>query len=214
MKHNLVNVEYLMGRKLIHLIFNNIYDLSRTFLRFQEYYECPNPDIRGHFFSLNKYIKWYKTSKRHGKFTYLTDWGGFNFPSTIMTAFKEGGEFYPTLNSYERQLLDLVKDIEGKYYVIGSYNFSGTGRGGAFDHEQTHAMYFFNDEYREKVDSIIESHQDQNEIRLLEKGLLAGGYTEFNLKDEINAYHSGYKGYNKEDLNTKLYNLRQEYLTE
>lgn len=211
MKFGLKNIEYLMDGKLIHLVFDNIYDLSRTFLRFQEYYESPNPKIRGHFFTISQYKKWYKTT-RSGKFTYLTDWGGFNFPSTIMTAFKEGGPFYPTLNKYERQLVKILENIKGKYYVIGSYSHSGKGRGGAFDHEQTHAMYFFDDEYRNKVDEVIDNY-DQEEINEMKKHLLDRGYTEFNLNDEINAYNSGYKG-RKGDLSYELYNLREQHLTE
>jgi len=52
-------------------------------LRFEEYYESPR--FKGRIFTFDEYRKWYvKNSpkgKKTGRFTYYSDWSGFNIPS-------------------------------------------------------------------------------------------------------------------------------------
>jgi hypothetical protein len=88
----------------IHLLtFDNQIDLTSTFLRFQEHYE--SPFFKGKYFTLDEFKEWYiKTSpngKKSGKFTYYTDWGGFNIPSYILKPFYNGA-FNP-LSENEKQ---------------------------------------------------------------------------------------------------------------
>jgi hypothetical protein len=70
--------------KGIYLVrFATQYELSSTFLRFQEHYESPR--FHGRVFSLEEYMDWYAT--RYGNFTYYQDWAGFNVPSTAFRPF-------------------------------------------------------------------------------------------------------------------------------
>ena len=39
--------------------FEESYDLAMTFLRYQEFYECANEDIRGKQFTLLQFMDWY-----------------------------------------------------------------------------------------------------------------------------------------------------------
>ena len=74
-------------RGLIHLEFNSQQDLTSSLLRFQEYYESPK--YRNKPFLFNEFYEWYKKT-RNGKFSYLTDWAGFNFPTSILKVFLNG----------------------------------------------------------------------------------------------------------------------------
>jgi len=78
-------------------------ELTSTFLRFQEFYE--SPEFQGKIFTLQEYKAWY--TKLKGKFSYYTDWGGFNIPSRILESFYKG-KFDP-LSEAEKQFLDMFK---------------------------------------------------------------------------------------------------------
>ena len=58
------------------------WDLANLFMRCQVFYECPNPKIRNHVFTIEEYKEWYtKDFKKNDIFTYGNDWKGFNIPS-------------------------------------------------------------------------------------------------------------------------------------
>ncbi|KAJ9065476.1 hypothetical protein DSO57_1019218 [Entomophthora muscae] len=90
------------------------HELSRAFLRFQEFYE--SPVFRQKYFTLDEFKSWY--IRKFGKFTYETDWIGFNIPSTVFEEF-ESGKMNP-LSSEEIKLLDIVSTKPKPFYIIGS----------------------------------------------------------------------------------------------
>jgi len=204
-------IEFLMGSRLIHFVFNDSEAMCRTFLKFQEFYE--SPEFKGKFFTLNEYIDWYKTTTDTGEFTYYDDWGGFNFPSRILKEFKSGGFFYDGLTPDELFIANVLNMIEGDFYVIAS---SGKINKRVFLHEKTHAIYYFNEEYRNEVNKVIDAF-DKDFIKYSSNALTSRGYDDEFVYDEINAYFStkDFLRFSMDDrgekLAAKLYKLRLKY---
>jgi hypothetical protein len=151
-------------------------ELGRTFIRFQEYYESPNPDFRGKIFTLGVVRQWY--SVKYGADTYHHDWTGFNFPSRILLPFKQG--LFDPLTSEEIELLSLFKYRHDNFYIMGAQN-SATLR-----HELSHALYDSNEKYRNEIDSYIK--KNKRGLAKTRKYILDKGYAEEVLNDEIQAY--------------------------
>jgi hypothetical protein len=151
-------------------------ELGRTFIRFQEYYESPNPDFRGKIFTLGMVRQWY--SIKYGADTYHHDWTGFNFPSRILLPFKQG--LFDPLTVEEIELLNLFKYRHDNFYIMGAQN-SATLR-----HELSHALYDSNEKYRNEIDSYIK--KNKRGLAKTRKYILDKGYAEEVLNDEIQAY--------------------------
>jgi hypothetical protein len=151
-------------------------ELGRTFIRFQEYYESPNPDFRGKIFTLGMVRQWY--SIKYGADTYHHDWTGFNFPSKILLPFKQG--LFDPLTSEEIELLNLFKYRHDNFYIMGAQN-SATLR-----HELSHALYDSNEKYRNEIDSYIK--KNKRGLAKTKKYILDKGYSEEVINDEIQAY--------------------------
>jgi hypothetical protein len=146
-----------------------------TMLRFQEHYESPK--YRGKVFDREEYEDWY--AKTRGKFSYYTDWGGFNFPSRVLQPFLTGA--FDPLTRKERALLDLVRDEIGdaECYVIGCVN----GAAETLDHEIVHGLFTVFPDYRNAVIAAIERHPTDR----LRAKLGKMGYHRDVFDDEINA---------------------------
>jgi len=185
---------------LYFLRFTDHYDMCMTFLRYQEKYESPNPKFRGTHFTIVDFMEWYAKDHK-GVFTYTTDWGGFNVPSTIF----EGNWFYyiPDKNKYDYLMLSVYYDIwhDIKY---GDNSFLTTGKAikanpkfylvGAVDerclnHEIAHGLYFLNPSYKKKMNALIKALPYGVEAKM-HNWLLSMGYTWQVIKDEIQAYFS------------------------
>jgi hypothetical protein len=151
-------------------------ELGRTFIRFQEYYESPNPDFRGKIFTLGVVRQWY--SIKYGADTYHHDWTGFNFPSRILLPFKQG--LFDPLTSEEIELLNLFKYRHDNFYIMGAQN-NATLR-----HELSHALYDSNEKYRNEIDSYIK--KNKRGLAKTRKYILDKGYAEEVINDEIQAY--------------------------
>ncbi|MFC1774812.1 ABC transporter ATP-binding protein [Nanoarchaeota archaeon] len=164
-------------KKIFLLIFENQYEITSTFLRFQEHYE--SPEFRGKIFTLEEYKEWYSTIK--GSFTYYTDWHGFNIPSHILKPFYEG-KFDP-LSEKEKKLLGLFKDKKGKFYIIGIHK--GVPVSSLLNHEIAHGLFYTDEKYKDSVLEIL-SKYDIGDIK--EKLRKSGGYHEDVLDDEVHAY--------------------------
>jgi|SRR3989339_238508 len=160
------------------LIFKNQYDITSTFLRFQEFYESPK--FQGKIFTLEEYKKWYSKLKG-GKFTYYTDWNGFNIPSKVLIPFYEG-KFNP-LSEKEKQILDLFKNDKGKYYIIAIHkrdkNYKET-----LKHEIAHGLFYTQPKYKSVIIKLIKRFK----LEEAKKTLLKAGYSKEVLDDEIQAY--------------------------
>src|SRR6266481_838206 len=101
--------------------FESHYDLCMFFLRYQEFYESPNPKFRGKTFELLDFMEWY-AKDRKGCFTYPIDWGGFNLPSKIISKVHSLG--ITDKNKYDDEMFRLhgrlEKESNGDYYLIGA----------------------------------------------------------------------------------------------
>ena len=151
-------------------------ELGRTFIRFQEYYESPNPDFRGKIFTLGAVRQWY--SVKYGADTYHHDWTGFNFPSRVLLPFKQG--LFDPLTSEEIELLNLFKYRHDNFYIMGAQN-NATLR-----HELSHALYDSNEKYRNEIDSYIK--KNKRGLAKTRQYILDKGYAEEVINDEIQAY--------------------------
>lgn len=171
-----------LTNKIYILEFKTSYNLSSTFLRFQEYYESPK--FKGKIFSLKEFKKWYVINspkgRKTGRFTYYWDWTGFNIPSEALMSFYEG-KFDP-LSEKEKQLLKLFKNVKTRFYVIGVF---GKKYKNILKHEIAHALFYTSPKYRKKVLKIV---SEFNLKKIKKKLLSTKGYNEGILNDEIQAY--------------------------
>jgi hypothetical protein len=151
-------------------------ELGLTFIRFQEYYESPNPDFRGKIFTLGMVRHWY--SVKYGADTYHHDWTGFNFPSRILLPFKQG--LFDPLTIEEIELLNLFKYRNDHFYIMGAQNDS------TLRHELSHALYDSNEKYRNEINSYIK--KNKRGLAKTREYILDKGYAEEVLNDEIQAY--------------------------
>lgn len=151
-------------------------ELGLTFMRFQEYYESPNPDFKNKIFTLGQLRNWY--SETYGADTYHRDWHGFNFPSRVLIPFKQG--LFDPLTNEEKDLLTLFKYRHNDFYVIGAQNNA------VLRHELAHALYASNINYRQEIDYFI--NQNKSKIKKLTAYILNKGYCKEVLNDEIQAY--------------------------
>lgn len=163
---------------LVHVTCESAEELARTFCRFQEHYE--NPKFRGQVFTLGQLREWYCSFR--GAWTYYQDWTGFNFPSHILDAFKSGS--FDPLSRAEYRLLDALKSIPGKFYVIGTSPDSDSD---VLPHEMLHALYYSNDGYRNEIDAYFLNVFAQG-LSPLKNHLRELGYHEDVIMDEVQAY--------------------------
>ncbi len=172
-------------KNIFHLNFDKKKDLCETFMRFQEHFE--SPEYRGKFFSIKEYKAWYrKTSpkgKKTGRFTYNQDWSGFNIPSYILEPFKEG-KFNP-LSKKEKIFLKEFGNIEGKFYIIGTY---GSTNLDTLDHEIAHALFYTDPVYNKKMKKLVASIPAKDLKKIHDHLGSSGGYHEDVFEDETHAY--------------------------
>jgi hypothetical protein len=151
-------------------------ELGRTFIRFQEFYESPNPDFKNNIFTLGMVRNWY--SIKYGGDTYEKDWTGFNFPSKVLIPFKQG--LFDPLTSEEIQVLDYFKYRHDNFYIIGAQD-NATLR-----HELAHALYLYDPIYGRKIDEICTINK--KEMSIVRKYIIDKGYAEDVVNDELQAY--------------------------
>lgn len=167
------------------------YDLSMIFCRAQEFYESPLFAIKGKHFDIFTFQKLYSKHFGDGVFSYALDWCGFNIPGHILDKFftvhprgYEQSE-YDKVFSKIIEMIYSLRDKASKYYLIGAHaNDSAT-----IQHELCHAFYYINTEYKQKVDAIIKTI-DNDILSSVKELLLRKGYNKNVIFDEINAYFS------------------------
>lgn len=165
-----------MRKVPIYLVrFSSQYEITSTFMRFQEYYESPR--FRGRVFSWEDFMDWY--AKQKGNFTYFEDWNGFNIPSHVLAPFY-AGKFNPLMKK-EEKLLSRFKNMGGNFYIIGTWR---TGKEGDLNHEITHGLFYCRPDYQRQVRRCMR-HFDTSVIK---RELLKLGYHSAVIVDEINAY--------------------------
>jgi len=171
-----------LTNKIFLLIFESEYNLSTTFLRFEEFYE--SPEFSGKFFTLKEFKKWYSSPK--GTFTYYKDWNGFNISSYTLEPFYEG-KFDP-LTKKEKRLLKLFKNMKGKFYIIGISRKTKDIKK-LLKHELAHGFFYTVPKYKNKV---IEILSEFNLTKIKEELRAKKGYCENVLDDESHAYILAY----------------------
>lgn len=151
-------------------------ELGETFIRFQEYYESPNPEFYNKIFTLGSVKHWY--SIEYGADVYSDTWVGFNFPSCVLVPFKQG--LFDPLTEQEKILLDLLKYRNDDYYIIGAQTKN------VLRHELSHAMYGYSQKYKEEIDNFI--WENSSKFRKIKKYIISKGYHKDVINDEIQAY--------------------------
>jgi len=163
----------------------DMYHLTMTFCRVQEFYESPFKQIRNKKFTLVKFMELY-SRKNNGSFTYTVDWGGFNVPGAVVNKlYKLGIDDY---NKYD----DVIEEIHNKinkelkeknsYYLIGADNNSRT-----VEHELCHAFYTLRRDYKLAINKVL-SKLKTSVYKKASKALFDLGYGKTTLLDELQAY--------------------------
>ncbi len=161
---------------IYHVSFPSQYLITSTLLRFQEHYE--SPEFRGKVFDLEAYVDWYVAQK--GSFSYYTDWNGFNFPSRVLTPFCDG-RFDP-LSRKERAFLDLMSDVHGDFYVIGTHDQSPDHT--FLAHETVHGLFYAEQDYADDVRNVLSGFP----LTDFRQAIRDRGYHPDVIEDECNAY--------------------------
>jgi hypothetical protein len=155
-------------------------EAAKLFLRFQENYESPK--FRNKTFSLGEFAEYYKEFTGEKKFTYYSDWSGFNVPSYIVKRFSDGKfkHIYPQ----ERWLLkEIAKlEIKGKFYLLGY----AKGASGVKKHEVAHGKFYTRPEYKSKVKSLLKPFNMKKDP--VAKYLRGVGYHNAVVEDEFHAW--------------------------
>ena len=162
----------------------DMYDLTMTFCRVQEFYESPFKQIRNKKFSLIEFMKLY--SKKNGSFTYAQDWGGFNVPGKVVAKLYEIGiDDYNEYDSVIEEIHNTInKEIQEKnnYYLIAADNNSKT-----VEHEVCHAFYTLNENYRKAINKVLKKLKN-SVYKKASRALFDLGYGKSTLLDEFQAY--------------------------
>lgn len=166
------------------------YERAMLFLRFQEFYESPNPKFRGKSFDIWEYIEWY--SKRNGgSFTYPSDWSGYNIPLPVIRECLNHLEQEKNISPYDRVMIAIIDHIwwmndkkTSDGYIIGT----DSTKGDTFMHEVCHGLYFNNPSYKKAANYLIKNVIDKKHFEIFKKNLLQMGYANKVVKDEVQAY--------------------------
>lgn len=151
-------------------------ELGNTFLRFQEFYESPNPNFKNNIFTVGQVRAWY--SEKYGADTYHTDWTGFNFPSYVLDPFRKG--LFDPLTKEEIVLLEYLKYRHDNFYIIGAQDKA------TLRHELAHALYASDNLYRSKIDKICLKFK--KDLKICYQYILDKGYDKDVINDELQAY--------------------------
>jgi hypothetical protein len=210
-----------VGPNIFVVLLKDSYHLPMLFCRVQEFYESPNDDFRGKYFSIWDYMEWY-ANNGIGSFTYPSDWGGFNIPYPIL---KQCVDLHFIQNQmetpYDVAMYEIFKTLElrnqDNMYIIGTQNNSGS----TFNHEICHGLFYTNTEYREKALSFVRGI-DEKALETFKSNLLKNGYTETVVEDEVHAYlmfghtsnifSDGLESELVSDLHDKIYELLGDWL--
>jgi len=171
--------------RIFFLKFKWQYDLCMHFLRYQEFYESPNPKFRGKPFEILDFMEWYSSAYGKGCFTYPIDWGGFNHPGEIIKQVWDLGIADRNIHDYE--MLKLYKQClekypDGKFYIIGACGNKTTMR-----HEVAHGLFYINPEYKKEMTALVRA-LDKDFYRSICKSLKKMGYASKVHLDECQAY--------------------------
>lgn len=176
--------------------FNDYYNLAMTFLRYQEYYESPNPKFFRSPFLINEYVEWYSGGD---DFTYHMDWLGFNIPSKFILECQSN---IPDPNQWDLIMDDIITQIKNKcgdkFYLLGVKD----GDDDVLDHEIAHGLFSTSESYRIEMTDLYNLLPDKVKIRFNKYLNESSGYSEEVFMDETHAYMSTGLPYELNSLKT------------
>lgn len=165
------------------VVSRNTTELSKIFVRLQEFYESPFKEIRGKYFTLKEFKTIYSKNKG-GVFTYYVDWDGFNVPGHIVLEFFK---IFTDLSPRERllkKLLNKALTANIPFYLIGIPKRLNKR---ILNHEIAHAFFYLSAKYKK---SMLAAGRNLNKSIKKEvfKTLRKMGYSGIVKLDELQAY--------------------------
>lgn len=177
-----IDNEYVVGEvkqirpQIFAVAIKDAYQRNMLFCRYIEYYDSPYDEIRGKFFTWEKFMAIYRKETENDVFTYPEDWGGFSISSVMLEkaleVFKKDG------GPYDDIMADIVSHCnkefgkdKKKWYLIGVDNFTSE----TLDHEVAHGLYDTNAEYQKNVDTLIKGI-DKKDYETMRKKIVDAGY--------------------------------------
>ena len=189
---------YRLAERLYCLEIASPYDLGMTFLRYQEYYESPNKDVRGQIYDIDEYMRWYSTKNKtrsiqRGVFSYVADFAGYNIPSTALTDILVENRYKGRLSIYDEFMKHNVYEVicndmktNDTFYLIGTDKMKSD----VLRHEAAHGFYYINPEYKNTMDSLIKKHIPKDTIKEFKEILKGYHYHADVMIDEIQSFVS------------------------
>jgi len=176
----------LLRKDLVLVEASSQYAITSMFLRPQEFYESPYPSIHAQYFELDEYIDIYARDK--GKFSYYTDWSGFNIPSTSFKKFIE--VFQYSFSAKEHILVNGIRSLipnldEARFYIISVIK-NNVDRS-TLNHEIAHALWYLDENYCVKMQILVDDIPTKVHTPIVRR-LRKCGYAEKVMDDEIQAY--------------------------
>ena len=192
-------VKQVQPLRLFHVNFKHYLDMTLSLLRMQEFYESPK--FKGHFFTLEDYIRWYCAEYKKS-FDYVTDVGGMNIPGDVVVQFMkifyfENGDEYPLSDMefevieelIEQGILDWQLMNRGTnptdFYLIATYG-SCKNLEAYLAHEIRHALFYLTPEYRDAILEVLRQHDNRTVCKFYK--LIKKDYNKTVVHDEIQAY--------------------------
>jgi len=174
--------------KLEHGVFAVRFDTQaeacQAFKRVQEFYE--NPVLKGQSgITKDKVDTWWK-GHHDGTESYDEHWGGFNIPGDVLRDFLSKHE---DLDDLERSVFTTgLSGAQEVAYLVAGFGAIGSHEWTSLlSHELAHAMYCVVPSYRSMMESLV-ALLPKDLRNAMNTELLAMGYDEFVLNDEIQAY--------------------------
>lgn len=183
--------------------FTDRYDMCMTFLRYQEYYESPNPKFRNHHFTLVDFMEWYsKKQCKDNCFEYPKHWQGFNIPNDVIeNVFENLDMAYEAYNKYDAIMGEIYSKcqniIKSKYYEDEKFYLIGAMKGNqkTINHEVAHGFYYIIPGFKKEMLALVKQLKPAFRNKLY-KELGRIGYTKQVFPDEAQAFLStGWRDY-------------------
>ncbi len=176
-----MDIRYCLDGQVAVLIFHTRVRMCKELLRMAEFYESPK--FAGKYFTLDEYKAWYMKERNAKKFTYYTDWAGYNIPAYVLRDF---AQMFPTfdLTTIEAQLcVEVLTNSKLQYIIAVHRQYDMT----TLLHEFAHAAYFVDNDYSREVDKLLSEVEPSIKEKMYGK-LEKLGYTESVFDDELQAY--------------------------
>lgn len=196
-KNKLVNGDVVEIKPYVFVvIIKDIYDRSMLFCRYQEYYTSPYSEIRGKFFTLESFMKFYIKNNKEKVFTYPYENLRCNIPSDSLIEARK--TFSSSINTYDVIMNEIIDFCEKEsafrnygnkhpWYLIGVDRLKTS----TLNHRIAHGLYNTNLKYKVEMDYHT-FKIPQKYLTILKNKLMKEGYIndEKILNDEIQAYMS------------------------